>query len=77
MEVKSRGSAQKMKKKAPDGKITRLSKPCPFCGTPVLSDVSHQGVRFFSCGYCGAKTSFQYSDELEALELWENRVEVK
>lgn len=50
-------------------------KRCPFCASRVVTNVSHNGIRFFECPECGAKTTFQYADEKEAVRLWNLRLE--
>lgn len=75
MDVKNRAKAERMKANLKNGSGSTFVKvkECPFCGSGVLTSLSHKGIRFFDCTGCGLKASFQASEE-ESLNLWESRI---
>lgn len=74
MQEKQRHKAQQTNKVRKYHDLYRPKvKGCPFCATPIVTNVSYNGVRFFECGNCGLKASFMWSDETQSLEDWNNR----
>lgn len=53
-------------------------KPCPFCGGEVAEVDEEDGIFFVVCNYlnggCGA-SSCHRTDEAEAIEAWNRRVD--
>lgn len=73
MDVKQRSKAERMNVNLKRSSNFVKVKECPFCGSGVLTTLSHNGIRFFDCTGCGLKASFQATPE-EGLKLWKNRV---
>ena len=76
MQEKQRHKAQRINITKQNNTMSRPKlKPCPFCGSTVVTNLTRAEIRFFDCGGCGAKTSFVWANENEAINAWNARTE--
>lgn len=64
-------------------------KPCPFCGNNILKPPERRVVTWvecLNCGACGPLMARRYPEDIgvqfdaiesQAIDLWDNRVEIK